>query len=128
MSAMVKSSTLFKLHKTFVDRKYRLLVSSAGHRRKLGPKGPSPELIAAIGQMKLRNPRFGCVRIAQQMSYAFRIEIDQDAVRCVLAQHYRPGDSGSSGPSWLTLIAQSRDTDEMFLRMFSEFRRTRAVA
>ena len=36
LSAIVKSSTLFKLHKALVDRKYRLLYSSTGHRRKAG--------------------------------------------------------------------------------------------
>ena len=35
-------------HKPLVDRKYRLLFSSKGNRGKPGPKGPSPELIAAI--------------------------------------------------------------------------------
>ena len=34
LSAIVKSSTLLKLHKTFVDRKYQRLFSSTGHRRK----------------------------------------------------------------------------------------------
>jgi len=49
--------------------------------------------------MKRRNPKFGCVRIAQQIAHAFCIEIDKDIVRRVLAKHYRPGDSGSHGPS-----------------------------
>jgi len=57
LSALLKSSTLFKLHKTLVARKYRLLFSSISHRRKPGPKGPSPELIAAIVEMKVRNPK-----------------------------------------------------------------------
>ena len=35
--------------------------------------------------MKLRKPRFGCVRIAQQISHAFGIEIDKDVVHRVLA-------------------------------------------
>ena len=109
-SAILKSSTLFKLHKAMVDRKYRLLFSSTGHRRKPGPKGPSQELIAAIVEMKLRNPKFGCVRIAQQISHTFGVDIDKDVVRRVLAQHYRPGDAGSNGPSWLALIAQSKDS------------------
>jgi putative transposase len=60
--------------------------------------------------MKRRNPRFGCVRIAQQMAYTFAIEIDKDVVRRVLAKHYQPDDSGSHGPSWLTFIAQARDS------------------
>jgi transposase InsO family protein len=59
--------------------------------------------------MKRRNPRFGCVRIAQQISYAFGVEIDKDVVRRVLAKHDRPGDSGS-GPSWLTFIAHTKDS------------------
>jgi len=109
-SAILKASTLFKLHKALVDRKYRLLFSSTGHRRKPGPKGPSPELIAAIIEMKVRNPKFGCVRIAQQLSHTFDVELDKDVVRRVLAQHYRPDDAGPSGPSWLTLIAQSKDS------------------
>jgi putative transposase len=110
LSAIIKSSTLLKLHKALVDRKYRILFSSTGHRRKPGPKGPSPELIAAIVEMKVRNPRFGCVRIAQQISLAFGVELDKDVVRRVLAKHYRPGGGSSSGPSWLTLIAQSKDS------------------
>jgi putative transposase len=28
----------------------------------------------------------------------------------VLAKHYRPEDPGSDGPSWLTLIAQAKDS------------------
>jgi transposase InsO family protein len=60
--------------------------------------------------MKVRNPKFGCVRIAQQISHAFRVEIDKDVVRRVLAKHYRPGDGSSSGQFWLTLIAQSKDS------------------
>jgi putative transposase len=31
-------------------------------------------------------------------------------VRRVLAKHYRPGDAGCDGPSWLTLIAQAKDS------------------
>ena len=82
-----------------VDRNYRLLFSSSSRRRKPGPKGPSAELIAAIIALKRRNPRFGCVRIAQQIARAFGVKIDEDVVRRVLAKHYRPGDSGKTGPS-----------------------------
>ena len=73
-------------------------------------KGPSPEIIAAIIALKGRNPHFGCVRIAQQITRAFGVEIDKDVVRRVLARHYRPGDSGTTGPSWLTFIAQAKDS------------------
>ena len=110
LGALVKPATLFKFHKALVDRKYRLLFSSSSHRRKPGPKGPSAELIAAILEMKRRNPRFGCVRIAQQISHAFAIKIDKDVVRRILARHYRPGDSGATGPSWLTFIGHAKDS------------------
>ena len=49
LSAIVKSATLLKFHKALVDRRYRLLFSSASKRRQPGPKGPSSELIAEIG-------------------------------------------------------------------------------
>ena len=62
LGALIKPATLFKFHRALVDRKYRQLFSSRGRGRKPGPKGPSPELIAAIVEMKRRNPRFGCVR------------------------------------------------------------------
>ena len=110
LGALVKPATLLKFHKALVDRKYRLLFSSRRRRRKPGPKGPSAELIAAIVELKRRNPRFGCVRIAQQIAHAFGIEIDKDVVRRVLAKHYRPGDSGTDGPSWLTFIAHAKDS------------------
>jgi putative transposase len=110
LGVLIKPATLFKFHKALVDRKYRLLFSSSPNRRKPGPKGPSAELIAAIVEMKQRNPRFGCVRIAQQIAHAFGIELDKDIVRRVLAKHYRPSDSGSPGPSWLTVIAQAKDS------------------
>jgi putative transposase len=73
-------------------------------------EGPSAELIAAIVEIKQRNPKFGCVRIAQQIAHAFGIDIDKDIVRRVLAKHYRPGHSGSHGPSWLTFIAHTKDS------------------
>ena len=91
-----------------VKRKYRLLFS-AKKRGKPGPKGPSPEIIAAIVEMKRRNSRFGCRRIAQQIAFIFGIEIDKDIVRRVLAKHYRPK-PGSGGPSWLTLLGHTKDS------------------
>ena len=59
LGALIKPATLLRFHRALVDRKYRLLFSSSSHRRKPGPKGPSPELIAAILKMKLRNPGIG---------------------------------------------------------------------
>src|SRR6202047_4310569 len=73
LGALVKPATLLKFHKALVDRKYRLLFSSSPHRCKPGPKGPSAELITAIVEMKRRNPRFGYMRIAPQISDAFGV-------------------------------------------------------
>ena len=109
LSVSIRSATLLKFHKALVHRKYRRLFSSSHRRRKPGPKGPSEQLIAAIVEMKHSNPKFGCVRIAHQIAHAFGIEIDKDVVRRVLATRARPKPH-SDGPSWLTLIAQAKDS------------------
>jgi len=72
-----------------INRKYRLLYSS-GRKGKPGPTGPSPELIQAIIELKQLNPRFGCLRIDQQINKAFGVDINKDLVRRILAKHYRP--------------------------------------
>ncbi|MGC1951678.1 MAG: integrase core domain-containing protein [Gammaproteobacteria bacterium] len=105
---IIRPSTLLKFHRLLKQRKYRLLYS-AGRRGKPGPKGPSPELIQAIVELKQRNPRFGCPRIAQQINKAFGTTIDKDVVRRILAIHYRPI-PGSGGPSWLTFLAHTKDS------------------
>ena len=108
LAVVLKTSTLFKLHEALKKRKYRLLFSSRTRRRP-GPKGPSAELIAAIVEMKRRNPRFGCPRIAREITHAFGVEIDKDVVRRVLARRYRPA-PGNDGPSWLTVIGHAKDS------------------
>ena len=65
LGALIKPATLLNFHKALVERKYYLLFSSSPHCGKPGPKGPSAQLIAAIIEMKQRNPRFGYMRIAQ---------------------------------------------------------------
>jgi putative transposase len=67
-AVILRPSTLLGFHNLLKQRKYRLLYSSAGSKRNTDPKGPSPELIQAIIEMKQRNPRFGCPRIAQQIN------------------------------------------------------------
>jgi hypothetical protein len=109
LGALIKPATLLKFHKALVHRKYRLLFSSSSRRRKPGPKGPSTDLIAAVVEMKRRNPKFGCLRIDQQISQAFGTEIDKDVVRRVLAKHFRP-EPGADGPSWLTFVGQLKDS------------------
>ena len=99
VAVIIRPSTLLKYHDILKKRKYRLLYSS-GRKGKPGPKGPSRELIQAIVELKQRNPRFGCRRIAQQIAKAFGVHIDKNLVRRVLTEHYRPG-SNDGGPSWL---------------------------
>src|ERR1700687_4779273 len=108
MALILKASTLFYFHRALIRRKYDSLYSPR-KRRRPGPKGPSKELIDAVIEMKRRNPRFGCRKIAEQISSAFGIEINKDVVRRILIQHYRPGPSGD-GPSWLTVIGHAKDS------------------
>ena len=75
-------------------RKYQLLYS-VRRKGKPGPKGPSQELIEAIVELKRRNTRFGCPRIAQEINKVFGVAVDKDVVRRVFEKDYRPGpDSG----------------------------------
>ena len=107
-AVILKPATLLRFHRVLRDLKYRCLYSSQP-KRKPGPKGPSLELIQAICELKRRNPRFGCPKIAQLLAKAFGVEINRDVVRRVLARHYRPA-RGQSGPSWLTLLGHSKDS------------------
>jgi len=56
---VLKPSTLLSLHRALIRRKYRRLFSSTVPT-KPGPKGPTQEIIAAIVDMKRRNPTWGC--------------------------------------------------------------------
>jgi putative transposase len=105
---VLRPSTLLRLHRALTTRKYRLLFSPTV-RRTPGPKGPHPEVIAAVVAMKQRNPTWGCPRIAQQIAVAFGIVIDKDVVRRILAARYPPG-SGETGPSWLTALGHAKDS------------------
>jgi len=107
LAVILKTSTLLRLHRALVKRKYRLLYSS-GPRRRPGPKGPSRELIDAVVEMKRRNPYFGCPKIAEQISSAFGIALNKDVVRRILVRHYPPGPDGG-GSSWLAAIGHAKD-------------------
>ena len=62
-----------------------------------------------IVELKRRNPRFGCPRIALIIARTFGVEIDKDIVRRLLAKHCRL-EPGSGGPSWLTFISYMKDS------------------
>ena len=87
---VLKPSTLLGLHQAMCKKKYRMLFSP-NRRPKPGPKGPSAELIHAVVEMKQRNHRWGCPRIAEQIALAFNLPIDKDVVRRILAHHYWTG-------------------------------------
>jgi putative transposase len=108
VAVAIRPATLLRFHQALVRRKYQWLFCSQTGRRP-GPKGPSQELIAAVLEIKRLNPRFGCPRMAQQISLAFGLAIDKDVVRRILASHPLPK-SGGKGPSWLSLIAEARDS------------------
>jgi hypothetical protein len=78
-------------------------------RKKPGPKGPSREVIAAVVDMKQRNPTWGCPRIAQQITSAFDIPMNKDVVRRILAVRYTPK-RDAAGPSWLTVLGHAKDS------------------
>jgi hypothetical protein len=105
---VLKPSTLIGLHQAMCKQKY-LMLFSPNHNRKPGPKGPSAELINAVVEMKQRNPRWGCPRIAEQIALAFNVAIDKDVVRRILAHRYWPG-GDATGPSWLTFLGQIKDS------------------
>src|SRR5437667_2255615 len=108
-SAMLfQPSTLLGLRRSLIQREYRRLFSSKGPS-KPGPKGPSQDVIAAVVDMKQRNPMWGCPRIAQQITLAFGIPINKDVVRRILAARYQPRPD-SAGPSWLTVLGHAKDS------------------
>jgi hypothetical protein len=105
---VLKPSTLLRLHRALTTRKYRRLFSTKVPT-KPGPKGPSQEVVAAVVDMKRRNPSWGCPRIAQQIALAFSIPINKDVARRILAVRYQPGPD-SAGPSWVTLLGHAKDS------------------
>ena len=105
---VLRPSTLLRLHQALRKRKYRLLFSPKV-RKKPGPKGPTQAVMAAVVDMKRRNPSWGCPRIAQQIALAFAIPMNKDLVRRILAVRYRPTPD-SVGPSWLTVLGHAKDS------------------
>jgi len=109
LAIALRPSTLLAFHQALVRRNYRLLFSSRPCPKKPGPKGPDEGVIRAIVELKSRNPRFGCPRIARIISQTFGIDIDKNVVHRVLAKHYRPA-PGGTGPSWLSFIGHTTDS------------------
>src|ERR1700674_1620752 len=107
-AVVLKPSTLLSLHRALTQRKYRLLFSSKVPK-KPGPKGPNQKVMAAVVQMKQRNPTWGCPRIAQQIALAFGIPMNKDLVRRILAVRYQP-EPDSAWPAWLAVLDHTKDS------------------
>src|SRR5437870_5544525 len=105
----LRPSTLLTFHQALVRHKYRRLFSSKPRPKTPGPKGPDEALLRAIVELKERNPRFGCPRIARIVSRTFGVDVDKNLVYRVLAKHYRPAPRGT-GPSWLSFIGHTSDS------------------
>ena len=72
-------------------------------------QGRQCPLIRAIVELKSRNPRFGCPRIARIISQTFGVDIDKNVVHRVLAKRSRPA-PGGTGPSWLSFVGHTTDS------------------
>lgn len=107
----VRPSPLLRCHRALTRPKLRWLCSSAGCRRKPGPKGPGPELVDAVLELKRRKPHLGCPKIAEHLAKSFGVELVKDTVRRVLAKHYRrAGKCQDKDPSWLSALAHAKDS------------------
>jgi transposase InsO family protein len=109
VAVALRPATLLAFHQALVRRKYQALFSPKRRGKKPGPKGPSAELVQAIIELKWRNPRFGCRRIALILARTFGVELDKDVVRRALSRHYRRS-PGRGGASWLTFIGHAKDS------------------
>lgn len=106
LSLILAHSTILRLHKALVHRKYSRLFSNL--KGKPGPKGPSTELIKLIVEIKQKNPKYGCPRIAMLASELLGIPISESMVRRILRKHYYLA-PGAQGPSWLNQIGTEKD-------------------
>ena len=77
--------------------------------RSLARRARARHSSSAIVELKSRNPRFGCPRIARIISHTFGVDVDKNVVHRVLANTIaRPREE--PGPSWLSLIGHASDS------------------
>ncbi len=105
-AVIMSSSTLLRIHKIFVNKKYQRLFSNKKYS-KPGPKGPSAALIRFIVETKERNPSYGCPKIALLATSVLSINVDESLVRRILLKHYKP--RPGNDPSWLLPIGWKPD-------------------
>ena len=106
VAIIVKPATILKFHRALVNKKYSILFGSKG-RVKLGHKGFDVSIVNLVLEIKERNPRYGCPKIAMLVSNVSGISISEHTVRRILRKHFIP-DPGD-GPSWLSFIGNQVD-------------------
>ena len=104
----LRPSTLLAFHQASVHRKYRRLFSLSPCRKTPGPKGPSDALIQAIVELKSRNPRFGCPRIARIIARTFGVDIDKASFGRAWAQWPCSSSGSLLGASRARLVLRCR--------------------
>lgn len=110
-AVIFKPATILAIHKYFKNRKYSKLFRNKTAKNKPGRKGPSKELINAILDIKVKNPKFGYQKIADNLKNTFGEEVDKGVVRRVLAFHRKKLPFGpGEGPSWLTFLGHTKDS------------------
>jgi putative transposase len=107
ISIVVAHSTLLGFHRALVNRKYSKLFANK-FPRKPGPKGPSADLIKLIVGIKVKNPGYGCPKIALLASELLGEDIDEQMVRRILRKYFSSQPRGP-GPSWLNAIGIAKD-------------------
>ena len=86
-AVVISPGTLLRFHRAMVKRKYRKLFTPSS-RRKPGPKGPCAQLIKLVIDIKVKNPRYGCERIAFLVSELLGEKVDDQTVRRILRRHW----------------------------------------
>src|SRR5450756_210686 len=86
--------------------KHQLLIMKRSRQR--APNLTSTDRLT-LGVCALFVSRERLSKIAVQLSSAFDIEINKDAVRRILIRCYRPV-PGGDGPSWLSVIGHAKDS------------------
>ena len=85
IAVIIKPAPILRCHRSLVNKKYQILFGSTGAVKR-GRKGFDIEVINLVLEIKDKNPRYGCPRIAMLVSNVTGISI-----RRILRKHFKPG-------------------------------------
>lgn len=105
---LVSPATILKFHRILVKKKYTRLYSNK--KKKQGRGGYGQNIRNLVIELKQKNPDFGCLRIAQTINDLLGTKISEQTVRRILRKHKLTTDPEKTGPSWLTLLSQTKDS------------------